>query len=400
MNYNKKTVEDIEVRGKRTLVRVDFNVPMKDGVITDESRILGALPTIRYLIEHGARVILASHLGKPKGPDPAFSLAPVARRLSELLEKDVVFADDETVAGEKAREAVMQMNNGDVVLLENTRFRKEESKNDEAFSRQLADLAEIYVNDAFGSAHRAHSSTEGVTKFLPVAAAGFLIEKELKFLGDAVNNPERPFVAILGGAKVSDKINVINSLLEKVDTLIIGGGMAYTFLKSEGYSIGNSLLEADKLDYAKEMLDKALERNVKLLIPVDHVVGAEFKEGTEPVVTEDENIPEGFMGMDIGPKTRAIYANAIKDAKTVIWNGPMGVFEFPNFAAGTIAVAKAMADSDATTVIGGGDSAAAANQLGFGDRMTHISTGGGASLEFLEGQELPGIAALNDREEN
>ena len=400
MNYNKKTVEDIEVRGKRTLVRVDFNVPMKDGVITDESRILGALPTIRYLIEHGARVILASHLGKPKGPEPAFSLAPVARRLSELLEKDVVFADDETVAGEKAREAVMQMSNGDVVLLENTRFRKEESKNDEAFSRQLADLAEIYVNDAFGSAHRAHSSTEGVTKFLPVAAAGFLIEKELKFLGDAVNNPERPFVAILGGAKVSDKINVINSLLEKVDTLIIGGGMAYTFLKSEGYSIGNSLLEADKLDYAKEMLDKALERNVKLLIPVDHVVGAEFKEGTEPVVTEDENIPEGFMGMDIGPKTRAIYANAIKDAKTVIWNGPMGVFEFPNFAAGTIAVAKAMADSDATTVIGGGDSAAAANQLGFGDRMTHISTGGGASLEFLEGQELPGIAALNDREEN
>lgn len=399
MNYNKKTVEDINVKGKQTLVRVDFNVPMKDGAITDESRILGALPTINYLIEKGARVILASHLGKPKGPDPAFTLAPVAKRLAELLHQEVVFADDDQVAGDKARAVVSRMKDGDVVLLENTRFRKEESKNEEAFSQELASLADVYVNDAFGSAHRAHSSTAGVTKFVDDAVAGFLIEKELKFLGDAVNNPQRPFVAILGGAKVSDKINVINNLLEKVDTLIIGGGMAYTFLKSQGYAIGTSLLEADKLDYAKAMLDKALEYDVKLLLPIDHVVGAKFEEGTIPVVTEDENIPEGYLGMDIGPKTQKLFAHAIQDAKTVIWNGPMGVFEFANFAQGTIAVAKAMADSDATTVIGGGDSAAAANQLGFADRMTHISTGGGASLEFLEGLELPGIAALNDRED-
>ncbi|MFZ2258373.1 MAG: phosphoglycerate kinase [Clostridiaceae bacterium] len=399
MNYNKKTVEDINVKGKQTLVRVDFNVPMKDGAITDESRILGALPTINYLIEKGARVILASHLGKPKGPDPAFTLAPVAKRLAELLHQEVVFADDDQVAGDKARAVVSRMKDGDVVLLENTRFRKEESKNEEAFSQELASLADVYVNDAFGSAHRAHSSTAGVTKFVDDAVAGFLIEKELKFLGDAVNNPQRPFVAILGGAKVSDKINVINNLLEKVDTLIIGGGMAYTFLKSQGYAIGTSLLEADKLDYAKAMLDKALELDVKLLLPIDHVVGAKFEEGTIPVVTEDENIPEGYLGMDIGPKTQKLFAHAIQDAKTVIWNGPMGVFEFANFAQGTIAVAKAMADSDATTVIGGGDSAAAANQLGFADRMTHISTGGGASLEFLEGLELPGIAALNDRED-
>lgn len=399
MNYNKKTVEDINVKGKQTLVRVDFNVPMKDGAITDESRILGALPTINYLIEKGARVILASHLGKPKGPDPAFTLAPVAKRLAELLHQEVVFADDDQVAGDKARAVVSRMKDGDVVLLENTRFRKEESKNEEAFSQELASLADVYVNDAFGSAHRAHSSTAGVTKFVDDAVAGFLIEKELKFLGDAVNNPQRPFVAILGGAKVSDKINVINNLLEKVDTLIIGGGMAYTFLKSQGYAVGTSLLEADKLDYAKAMLDKALELDVKLLLPIDHVVGAKFEEGTIPVVTEDENIPEGYLGMDIGPKTQKLFAHAIQDAKTVIWNGPMGVFEFANFAQGTIAVAKAMADSDATTVIGGGDSAAAANQLGFADRMTHISTGGGASLEFLEGLELPGIAALNDRED-
>lgn len=399
MNYNKKTVEDINVKGKQTLVRVDFNVPMKDGAITDESRILGALPTINYLIEKGARVILASHLGKPKGPDPAFTLAPVAKRLAELLHQEVVFADDDQVAGDKARAVVSRMKDGDVVLLENTRFRKEESKNEEAFSQELASLADVYVNDAFGSAHRAHSSSAGVTKFVDDAVAGFLIEKELKFLGDAVNNPQRPFVAILGGAKVSDKINVINNLLEKVDTLIIGGGMAYTFLKSQGYAIGTSLLEADKLDYAKAMLDKALELDVKLLLPIDHVVGAKFEEWTIPVVTEDENIPEGYLGMDIGPKTQKLFAHAIQDAKTVIWNGPMGVFEFANFAQGTIAVAKAMADSDATTVIGGGDSAAAANQLGFADRMTHISTGGGASLEFLEGLELPGIAALNDRED-
>ncbi|WFF73928.1 phosphoglycerate kinase [Proteiniclasticum sp. QWL-01] len=399
MNYNKKTVEDIDVKGKRVLVRCDFNVPMKDGQITDQSRLEGALPTLRYLSEHGARVILTSHLGKAKGPDPSLSLAPVAKALSELLGRDVKFAQDDAVVGPNARAAAAAMADGDLILLENTRFRPEESKNGEDFARELASLADVYVNDAFGTAHRAHASTEGVTKFLDTAVAGYLIEKELKFLGEAVNNPERPFVAILGGAKVSDKINVINSLLEKVDTLIIGGGMAYTFLKAQGYTIGSSLLEADRMDYALEMVEKAKTKGVSLLLPVDHVVGAKFAEDTEPVVTPDQNIPEGMMGLDIGPNTRELFADAVRTAKTVIWNGPMGVFEFKNFAQGTIAVAKAMAESDATTVIGGGDSAAAANQLGFGDRMTHISTGGGASLEFLEGQELPGIAALNDREE-
>lgn len=397
MGFNKKTIEDIDVKGKKVLVRCDFNVPLKDGVITDENRLTGALPTIKYLIEKGAKVVLCSHLGKAKGPDPKLTLAPVAKRLSEMLGKEVVFAADDEVVGENAKKAVAAMKDGDVVLLENTRFRKEEGKNEPAFSKDLASLAEVYVNDAFGSAHRAHCSTVGVTEFIPTAVCGYLIQKELKFLGSAVENPERPFVAILGGAKVSDKINVINNLLEKVDTLIIGGGMAYTFLKAQGYTIGTSLLEADKVDYAKEMMDKAKTKGVSLLLPVDNVVADKFAADAAPVTTEDQNIPEGFMGLDIGPKTAKLYADAVKGAKTVVWNGPMGVFEFANFAAGTVAVAKAMAESDATTVIGGGDSAAAVNQLGFGDKMTHISTGGGASLEFLEGKELPGIAALNDK---
>lgn len=397
MSYNKKTIEDIKVSGKKVLVRCDFNVPLQEGKITDENRLLGALPTIKYLMENGARVILCSHLGKPKGPDAKFSLEPVAKRLSELLNKEVVFAADDTVVGEHAKKSVSEMKDGDVVLLENTRFRAEETKNGEAFSRDLAGLCDVYVNDAFGTAHRAHSSTEGVTKFVDTAVAGYLINKELKFLGEAVNKPERPFVAILGGAKVSDKINVINALLDKVDTLIIGGGMSYTFLKSQGFTVGTSLLEEDKIDYAKEMIEKAKEKNVELLLPVDNVVADKFSADAEPVTTENENIKDGYMGLDIGPKTAKLYADAIKDAKTVIWNGPMGVFEFDNFAKGTIKVAEAMAESDATTVIGGGDSAAAVNILGFGDKMTHISTGGGASLEFLEGKVLPGIAALNDK---
>ncbi|MBL4932543.1 phosphoglycerate kinase [Clostridium paridis] len=392
MSYNKKTVEDIQVKGKRVLVRCDFNVPLKDGVITDINRLTGALPTIKYLVENGAKVILCSHLGK----DASKSLAPVAVKLTEMLGKEVVFARDEEVVGVNAKKAVAEMNDGDVVLLENTRCRKEETKNEETFSKELASLADVFVNDAFGTAHRAHCSTVGVTEFVETAVCGYLIQKELKFLGEAVNNPVRPFVAILGGAKVSDKIAVINNLLEKVDTLIIGGGMAYTFLKAQGYEIGTSLVEADRVDYAKEMIEKAAAKGVKFLLPVDHRVATEFKD-VEAVVTEDQNIPEGHMGLDIGPKTDALYAEAVKDAKTVIWNGPMGVFEFENFNKGTIAVAKAMADADATTVIGGGDSAAAVNILGFGDKMTHISTGGGASLEFLEGKELPGIVALNDK---
>lgn len=392
MGFNKKTIEDIEVRGKRVLVRCDFNVPLKDGVITDENRLNGALPTIKYLIENGAKVILCSHIGK----DASKTLEPVAKRLSEMLNKEVVFARDEEVVGANARAAVEKMQDGDVVLLENTRCRKEETKNVEEFSKELASLADIFVNDAFGTAHRAHCSTVGVTNFVDTAVCGYLIQKELKFLGDAVNNPVRPFVAILGGAKVSDKIAVINNLLDKVDTLIIGGGMAYTFLKAQGYEIGTSLVEEDRLDYALEMIQKAKDKGVKFLLPVDHRVATEFKD-VEPIVTEDQNIPAGHMGLDIGPKTEALYADAIKDAKTVVWNGPMGVFEFENFNKGTIAVAKAMAEADATTVIGGGDSAAAVNILGFGDKMTHISTGGGASLEFLEGKELPGIVALNDK---
>ena len=394
---NKKTVDDLQVKGKRVLVRCDFNVPLKDGVITDENRIVAALPTIQKLISEGAKVILCSHLGKPKEPTPDASLAPVAKRLSEKLNKEVVSAADDTVVGENATKAVAEMKDGDVVLLQNTRFRKEETKNIDTFSEELASLADVYVNDAFGSSHRAHCSTVGVTKYIKESAVGYLMEKEINYLGNAVNNPERPFVAILGGAKVSDKINVINNLLDKVDTLIIGGGMAYTFMKAKGYEVGQSLLEEDKVEYAKEMMKKAEEKGVKFLIPVDTVVGLEFKNDTEFKTVDSDKIEPEWQGFDIGEKTRALFADALKDAKTVVWNGPMGVFEFENFAKGTIAVAKALADIDATTIIGGGDSAAAVNLLGFGDKMSHISTGGGASLEFLEGKELPGVVAVNDK---
>ncbi|RXI47827.1 phosphoglycerate kinase [Clostridium tetani] len=398
MAFNKKTIEDIDVKGRKVLVRCDFNVPLKDGKITDENRLMGALPTIKYIMEKGGKVILCSHLGKPKGePKQELSLAPVAKRLSELLNKEVLFPSDNEVVGENAKKAVENMKDGDVILLQNTRYRKEETKNEETFSKELASLADIFVNDAFGTAHRAHCSTVGVTEFVPTSVCGYLIQKELKFLGNAVENPQRPFIAILGGAKVSDKINVINNLLEKVDTLIIGGGMSYTFQKAQGYTIGSSLLEEDKIDYAKEMIEKAKEKGVKLLLPVDNVAAEKFAEDAEAIITEDQNIKEGYMGLDIGPKTSKLYSQEVQSAKTVVWNGPMGVFEFEKFAKGTIEVAKAMAESEATTIIGGGDSAAAVNQLGFGDKMTHISTGGGASLEFLEGKELPGIAALNDK---
>lgn len=395
--YNKKTIEDIQVTGKRVLVRCDFNVPLKDGVITDDNRVVGALPTIQYLVKNGARVILCSHLGKPKGPDASATLKPVAAKLSELLGKNVVFAADDTVVGDNARKAVAEMADGDVVLLENTRFRPEESKNGEAFSKDLASLCDLYVNDAFGSAHRAHSSTVGVTAFVETAVCGYLIQKELKYLGEAVEKPVRPFFAVLGGAKVTDKIKVIENLLEKTDGIIIGGGMAYTFLKAQGHAIGKSLVEEDKLEYALEMIAKAKAKNVQFLLPVDHVCGAEFNAETEAVTTTGADIEDGYMGLDIGPKTTELYVNALKSAKTVVWNGPMGVFEFPKFAQGTLKVAETLAAIDATTVIGGGDSAAAVNQLGYGDKMSHVSTGGGASLEFLEGQELPGIAALNDK---
>jgi phosphoglycerate kinase len=396
--YNKKTIEDINVQGKKILVRCDFNVPLKDGVITDENRLNGALPTINYLLNKGAKVILCSHLGKPKGEaKPELSLAPVAKRLSEMLNKEVLFAADDNVVGENAKNAVEKMQNGDIVLLQNTRYRKEETKNEEVFSKELASLAEVFVNDAFGTAHRAHCSTVGVSEYTEENVCGYLIQKELKFLGEAVEKPAKPFVAILGGAKVSDKIAVIENLLDKVDTLIIGGGMAYTFLKAQGYEIGTSLLEEDKVDYAKEMMDKAKSKGVNLLLPVDNIVADKFSQDATPVTTDDANIPSGYMGLDIGPKTTETYVNAIKDAKTVIWNGPMGVFEFSNFAKGTLEVAKTMANADATTIVGGGDSAAAVNQLGFGDKMTHVSTGGGASLEFLEGKELPGIATLDNK---
>ena len=396
---NKKTIEDINVAGKKVLVRCDFNVPLQDGVITDENRLVGALPTIKYLIAQGAKVILCSHLGKPKGePKPELSLAPVAKRLSEMLGQEVVFAADDNVVGENAKSAVANMKDGDVVLLQNTRYRKEETKNEENYSKELASLADVFVNDAFGTAHRAHCSTVGAGQFLQERACGYLIQKELKFLGEAVSNPVRPFTAILGGSKVSDKIAVINQLLEKVDNLIIGGGMAYTFLKAQGYEIGNSLLEADKVDYAKEMLAKAEEKGVKLYLPVDSKAANKFAADAEVLVTEDQNIPEGYLGLDIGPKSVEKFVDVVKNSKTIVWNGPMGVFEFEAFAGGTLAIAKAMADlEDATTVIGGGDSAAAVNQLGFGDKMTHVSTGGGASLEFLEGKELPGIVALDDK---
>ncbi len=395
---NKKTVDDICPKGKRVLVRCDFNVPIKEGKITDETRIVGALPTIKKLIEDGAKVILCSHMGKPKGePKPELSLAPVAARLSELLGKEVVFAADDTVVGENAKAAVAMMNDGDVVLLENTRYRAEETKNVEEFSRELASLCDMFVNDAFGTAHRAHCSNVGVTEFVDTAVGGYLINKEIEYLGNAVNNPVRPLVAVLGGSKVSSKISVINNLLEKVDTLIIGGGMAYTFMKALGEEVGDSLLEADYLDYAKEMMEKAEAKGVKLLIPVDTVVAKEFDNDAEKKTVGRGEIEAGWQGLDIGEKTIALYKDALKDAKTVVWNGPMGVFEMPNFAKGTNAIAEMLADLDATTIIGGGDSVAAVNQAGLGDKMSHISTGGGASLEFLEGKDLPGVVAINDK---
>ena len=396
---NKKSVEDIQVAGKRVLVRCDFNVPLDENRnITDETRIDGALPTIKYLMENGAKVILCSHMGKPKGePKPELSLAPVAKSLSEKLGKEVVFAADDNVVGENAKNAVAAMNDGDVVLLENTRYRAEETKNVDEFSKELASLADVFVNDAFGTAHRAHCSNVGVTKYLDTAAAGYLIQKEIEFLGNAVNNPVRPCVAILGGSKVSSKISVINNLLEKVDTLIIGGGMAYTFMKSLGEEVGDSLLEADYLDYAKEMMDKAKAKGVELLIPVDTVIAKDFANDAEHKTVARGGIEAGWQCLDIGEKTIELYKNAIKNAKTVVWNGPMGVFEMPTFAKGTNAIAQALAEIDATTIIGGGDSVAAVNQAGLGDKMSHISTGGGASLEFLEGKDLPGIVALNDK---
>ncbi len=397
---NKKTVRDIQAKGKRVLVRCDFNVPLDENQnITDETRINGALPTIQYLVDAGAKVILCPHLGKPKGEAvPKLSLAPVAKKLSEKLGKEVVFAADAEVVGENAKKAVAEMNDGDVVLLENTRYRAEETKNIEAFSKDLASLADIFVNDAFGTAHRAHCSTVGVTDYIDgEAVCGFLIEKEIEFLGNAVNNPVRPLVAILGGSKVSSKISVINNLLEKVDTLIIGGGMAYTFMKAQGEEVGNSLLEEDYLDYANEMVAKAKEKGVKLLLPVDTVVAQEFSNDAAHKTVERGGIEAGWEGLDIGEKTIALYKDAVKDAKTVVWNGPMGVFEMSTFAKGTNAIAEVLAEIDATTIIGGGDSVAAVNQAGLGDKMSHISTGGGASLEFLEGKDLPGIVALNDK---
>ncbi len=395
---NKKSVDDINVKGQKVLVRCDFNVPLQDGKITDENRLVAALPTIKKLIADGGKVILCSHLGKPKGePKPELSLAPVAVRLSELLGQEVKFAADATVVGENAKAAVAAMNDGDVILLENTRYRAEETKNGEEFSKELASLCDVFVNDAFGTAHRAHCSNVGVTKYVDTAVVGYLMQKEIDFLGNAVNNPERPFVAILGGAKVSSKISVIENLLDKVDTLIIGGGMSYTFSKAMGGKVGISLLEEDYCDFALNMLKKAEEKGVKLLLPVDHVVADDFSNDANIQVVSRGEIPDGWEGLDIGPETAKLYAEAVKTAKTVVWNGPMGCFEMPNFAKGTEAVAKALAETDAVTIIGGGDSAAAVNQLGYGDKMTHISTGGGASLEFLEGKELPGVAAANDK---
>lgn len=399
---DKVTVDDINVKGKKVLVRCDFNVPLKDGVITNDNRITAALPTIQKLANDGGKVILCSHLGKPKnGPEEKFSLAPVAVRLSELLGKDVVFANDDTVVGENAKKAVDAMQDGDVVLLQNTRFRKEETKNEEPFSKDLASLADVFVMDAFGSAHRAHCSTVGVTQFVKETAVGYLMQKEINYLGNAVEQPVRPFVAILGGAKVADKLNVISNLLEKCDTLIIGGGMAYTFLKAKGYEVGKSLVDDSKLDYCKEMMEKAEKLGKKLLLPVDTTVADGFPNPIDAEIAveivDSTAIPADKEGLDIGTKTQALFAEAVKSAKTVVWNGPMGVFENPTLAAGTIAVAKALAETDATTIIGGGDSAAAVIQLGFADKMSHISTGGGASLEYLEGKVLPGIAAIADK---
>ena len=402
MGLNKKSVDDINVKGQRVLVRCDFNVPLKDGKITDENRLTAALPTIRKLIADGGKIILCSHLGKPKGePKPELSLAPVAARLSELLGQEVKFAADPEVVGPNAKAAAAAMQDGDVILLENTRYRAEETKNGEAFSKDLASLADVFVNDAFGTAHRAHCSNVGVTAYVKTSVVGYLMEKEINFLGNAVENPVRPFVAILGGAKVADKLNVISNLLEKCDTLIIGGGMAYTFIKAKGGEIGTSLLDDTKLDYCREMIEKAEKLGKKLYLPIDTVTAAEFPNPIDAEIAteicDSDKIPADRMGMDIGPKTIALYTEAVKNAKTVVWNGPMGVFENPILAAGTKAVAAALAETDATTIIGGGDSAAAVNQLGYGDKMSHISTGGGASLEFLEGKELPGVAAANDK---
>ncbi len=394
---SKKTVRDITPKGKRILMRADFNVPMDENrKITDDSRILGALPTIQYLLDAGAKLILMSHLGRPKGEvNPKYSLAPVAERLSELLGKPVKMSKD--VIGEDAKKLVAELKDGDVMLLENLRFHKEEEANDDGFAKALASFGDIYVNDAFGTAHRAHASTEGVTRFIDTSVSGFLIEKELKFLGEAVENPERPFVAILGGAKVSDKIGVIENLLNKVDVLLIGGGMAYTFIKAMGGNIGKSLLEEDKIELAKNLLEKAEEKNVKLLLPVDTLIADVFNNDANTDVVKTGEIPDTWQGLDIGPKTRELFASEIKKAKTVVWNGPMGVFEMPTFAEGTKAIAKAMAECGGTTIVGGGDSAAAVESMGFGDKISHISTGGGASLEFLEGKELPGVKALSDK---
>ena len=402
MGLNKKSVDDINVKGQRVLCRCDFNVPLKAGVITDDNRIVAALPTIKKLIADGGKVILCSHLGKPKGePKPEMSLAPVAKRLSECLGQEVVFAKDDNVVGENAKAAVAAMKDGDVVLLENTRYRKEETKNGEEFSKELASLADVFVNDAFGTAHRAHCSNVGVTQYIDTCVVGYLMQKEIDFLGKAVEDPVRPFVAILGGAKVADKLAVINNLFEKCDTLIIGGGMAYTFAKAKGYEIGKSLVDDTKVDYCADMIKKAEELGKSLLLPVDAVITSEFPNPIDAEIAVEtvdiDKIPADKMGMDIGPKTIELFANAVKTAKTVVWNGPMGVFENPILSKGTKAVAQAMADTDATTIIGGGDSAAAANQMGFHDKMSHISTGGGASLEFLEGKALPGVVAANDK---
>lgn len=396
---NKKTVDDIQVKGKKVLVRCDFNVPIKDGKITDETRIVGALPTIKKLVNDGAKVILCSHMGKPKGePKPELSLAPVAERLSKHLGKDVVFAADDNVVGDNARAAAAAMQDGDVILLQNTRYRAEETKNGEAFSKELASLAEVFVNDAFGSAHRAHCSTVGVTEYLSPSAAGYLLGKELDFLGSAIDSPVRPLVAILGGAKVADKLNVISNLLDKCDTLIIGGGMAYTFFAAMGNRVGTSLCETDKIELAKDMMAKARAKGVNFLLPVDNVIGRAYDENTTYMTIYSDAIPDGWMGLDIGEKTRELFAKSIIGAGTVVWNGPMGVSEWKNFAAGTEAIAEAVANSGAVSIIGGGDSAEAVERLGFADKMTHISTGGGASLEFLEGLELPGIACLMDKD--
>lgn len=395
---NKKTIEDIDVKGKRVLARCDFNVPLKDGEITNDKRIVAALPTIKYLMENGAKVILCSHLGRPKGEyKPEFSLAPVAKKLSEYLGAEVKLAEDENVVGENAKAMAAELKDGEVMLLENVRYRKEETKNEENFSKELASLADIFVNDAFGTAHRAHCSTTGVASYLP-AVCGYLIQKEIKFMGGALADPKKPLVAILGGAKVSDKIGVIANLIDKCDTIIIGGGMAYTFMKYLGHNIGDSLLEADWVEKAGEMMKNAEEKGVQFLIPVDNKVGKEYDENTEYMTVNSDEIPDGWMGLDIGPKTEELFSDAIKGAGTVIWNGPMGVSEWENFASGTIAVAKAVADSGAISIIGGGDSVAAVTKLGFADKMSHISTGGGASLEFLEGKDLPGICALADKD--